>query len=287
MNIFQNLLTIHHPSLHRLSALIFLSVVSATSTATTYEYAGGKLVENKSNLGIVNDSHKDITYYDNLANEDSLITKNIQKPELSIWAQSYKLETALNYKGAASIIMDSINVPSTAEMANSRLGWLNYLQGKYAISIDNYKKAIEINPNSIDANLGITLPFMAQKRYRSAVKYTLQALELSPNNYTASAKLMYIYTIQQKWKSLNYFSSELSTYYPNLVEPLVYMARSNIQLVKIEAAKSNYRKVLRLMPGHIEAISFLGDDAEFNEKDVVIEPTKPKEKTSNLFNWFK
>ena len=54
--------------------------------------------------------------------------------------------------------MPLINNKETLELANLRLGWLNYLQGKYNKSIEYYTNALDYNSKSIDANLGLTNP---------------------------------------------------------------------------------------------------------------------------------
>jgi hypothetical protein len=64
---------------------------------------------------------------------------------------------------------------------------------------------------------------------------------------------MYIYYLQGKWDSLNKFARNISNYYPNLVEPLVYIARANFFSGEKVIAKNYYQKVLMLMPTHIEA----------------------------------
>ena len=46
---------------------------------------------------------------------------------------------------------------------------------------------------------------------------------------------------------------EVSSYYPSLVEPLVYVARASVYLGEEDMANTYFNKVLRLIPGHIEA----------------------------------
>lgn len=173
--------------------------------------------------------------------------------QLSVWSQSYALETDYKYQEAADLIEPLVQKNETLEIANLRLAWLYYLQAKYNKSIKFYKRSLKNNSKSIDALLGITLPLLAQKRYKSAKKYTNKALKLSPNNYSASAKMMYIYYQQKKWDSLNEFANSVSTYYPNLVEPIVYAARANYYSGNKDLATELYIKVLMLMPTHIEA----------------------------------
>jgi tetratricopeptide (TPR) repeat protein len=173
----------------------------------------------------------------------------------SIWKDSYALEASAQYAEAAALIKPFVSDFELSELADMRLAWLNYLQGNYSKSISYYKDIIDNNENSIDAYIGITLPFMAQKRYKNATKYTKKALKISPYNYSASAKLMFLYYLQGKWSSLRDFSSNVSKHYPALVEPLVYLARAYNLTGDKKLAKKTYKKVLALFPTHIEANS--------------------------------
>jgi tetratricopeptide (TPR) repeat protein len=171
----------------------------------------------------------------------------------SVWSQSYAHERIYEYQEAVELIQPLLKNDKTAELAHLRLGWLNYLQGNYRDSFNHYEESLDDNSYSVDAYLGMTLPLLAQKRYRTAIKYTKKALKLSPNNYSASAKMMHIYTLQKKWRTLKAYSIQVSNYYPSLVEPMVYVARASMKLGEYEEAKKYFYKVLWLMPTHIEA----------------------------------
>jgi tetratricopeptide (TPR) repeat protein len=170
-------------------------------------------------------------------------------------SQSYALEKNKQYQKAAEMIEQMKESKYWAELVYLRLGWLSYLQGNYGDSLSYYQEAIDINKNSIDAHLGLTLPYMAQKRYRTATKEVENILDRSPNNYAASAKMMYLLSVRQKWGKLKSFAKNVSTHYPTLVEPLVYLARSYSYSGDTDMAKKVYQKVLFLMPTHVEAIA--------------------------------
>ena len=97
------------------------------------------------------------------------------------WQSSYKLEAAGNYSDAISA-MDQIMVTDPdAELKTIRRGWLYYSLANFNESIREYRLAIDRNSKSIDARLGLTLPLLAQKRWREAEQGARAVLDLAPN----------------------------------------------------------------------------------------------------------
>ncbi len=173
----------------------------------------------------------------------------------SVWQKSYQLALAGKYEQAASAIETIAD--SGNEYAVLRYAYLMYLQGEYADSISYYSKAIELNPDSIDAKLGITLPLIAQKRWRQVKSYSLQVLRMSHWNYTAHLRLMIAEEGLRKWDSLAEHAAQLAKAYPSDATALVYLARAHAWQGDVAAAKVAYRKVMVRVPGHIEASAYL------------------------------
>ncbi len=173
----------------------------------------------------------------------------------SVWEKSYQLALAGKYEQAASVIETMAD--SGNEFAVLRYAYLLYLQGENADSISYYSKAIDLNPDSIDAKLGITLPLIAQKRWRQVKSYSLQVLRMSHWNYTAHVRLMIAEEGLRKWDSLAEHAAQLAKAYPSDATALVYLARAQAWQGDVAAAKAAYRKVLVRVPGHIEASAYL------------------------------
>jgi len=173
----------------------------------------------------------------------------------SVWEKSYQLALAGKYEQAASVIETIAD--SGNEFAVLRYAYLLYLQGENADSISYYSKAIELNPDSIDAKLGITLPLIAQKRWRQVKSYSMQVLHMSHWNYTAHVRLMLAEEGLRKWGSLAEHAAQLAKAYPSDATALVYLARAHAWQGDVAAAKAAYRKVLVRVPGHLEASAYL------------------------------
>jgi len=173
----------------------------------------------------------------------------------SVWEKSYQLAAAGKYEQAAEVIEPVADAGN--EYAVLRYAYLMYMQGENADAISYYKKAIDLNPDSIDARLGITLPLIAQKRWRQVKSYSLQVLRMSRWNYTAHLRLMVAEEGMRKWDALAEHAVKLAKVYPSDASALVYLARARAWQGDIAAAKAAYREVLIRLPAHIEANNYL------------------------------
>ncbi|HHO58917.1 MAG TPA: tetratricopeptide repeat protein [Thiotrichales bacterium] len=169
----------------------------------------------------------------------------------SVWQKSYALQAKGDYAGAANVL----KAASTAgdEFSVLRLAYLSYLQGNYGDAIDRYQQAIDMNPESIDARLGITLPLMAQKRWKQVKHYCMQVLRQSHWHYTAHVRLMIAEEGLRNWADLASHASQLARVYPSDATALVYLARAHAWQGDTAAALTAYKQVLKRIPAHIEA----------------------------------
>ncbi len=178
----------------------------------------------------------------------------------TIWSKSYVFESQGRYAEAESglelLLTDKAKVKAK-ELALLRLGWLKYLQNDYSSSIEYYSAAIKINPQSLQAKLGILLPLQAQERWGECELYAKKALDESPWNYDAHINLMYCQQGLFKWNQIEKHASSVVVKYPASIMPYLYLARSQKQIgKKVEAAES-YISVLRLSPENVEALEYV------------------------------
>jgi tetratricopeptide (TPR) repeat protein len=187
------------------------------------------------------------------------VISNANSTSVDVWAESYRLETLTRYDEAAQVLSSVAKKESKNEFVFLRLGWLNYLRGDHNDAIDYYKTALNINNKSLDARLGLTLPLLAQQRWKEAAKYAQEALEVAPWNYYAHIRLMVAEEGMRQWQTLAKHASEVYLRYPSDATVLVYQARANRWLNNTNQAKSAYQKVLERVPGHIEALQYLAE----------------------------
>ena len=186
-----------------------------------------------------------------------LFSGSVSWAAMDPWAESYRLEALSQYDNAAKVMSSIIKNNPNNNFAVSRRGWLNYLRGAHNESIRDYQKALEINPQSLDARLGLLLPLLAQQRWREASSHANKTLKIAPWNYYAHVRLMISEEGEKKWDTLARHARNVSQHYPSDATVLVYLARANDWMRKNKEARRAYKKVLERVPGHIEATQYL------------------------------
>ena len=174
----------------------------------------------------------------------------------SSWQKSYRLEAAGKY-AEASAALDSTNGRVDADFILMRRGWLSYLQGRYNEAVNFYGQAISRNPKSLEARNGITLPLLAQQRWREAASHARQVIGESAWDYIAHQRLMVAEEGERNWKTLAGHAAQVAERYPTDATALVYLARAHAWMGNTKAAKEAYGRVLSRVPGHIEATSYI------------------------------
>ena len=179
----------------------------------------------------------------------------------AVWTSSYSLEAGKKYAEALTAL-DAIPASGAdGQLLLLRKGWLTYLQGEYNDSAKYYQEALQQNPKSLDAMLGMTLPLLAQQRWQEAAVYAKQVLNVAPNQYTAYLRLIVAEEGVHDWESMKKHAEELTEHYPTDTTAFVYLARAYAWLGDKESAKKTYSAVLVRMPKHLEAAAYLSKNS--------------------------
>lgn len=171
------------------------------------------------------------------------------------WSESYRLEFLGKPLDAATTIEGHVR---GNEFAQLRHAWLLYSAGRFEDSAAGYRRAQQMNPNSLDALLGLTLPLMAQWKWKEAADVARMAQRQSPGNYTAGLRLIVIAEALKQWKVMAEEATALVQRYPSDATAWVYLGRGEAASGNPGKAAEAYRRVLQIAPGHLEATAFLG-----------------------------
>ena len=131
----------------------------------------------------------------------SLTVNSQNKALATAFSQSYDYEAIAKYDAAISSINTVYN--ATSYEINLRLGWLNYLAGKYKESVSFYQKAIALMPAATEPKWAIINPFTKLESWNDIEKTYLSILKLDPKNNTANYSLGLIYYYRK-----DYFSAK-------------------------------------------------------------------------------
>ena len=173
------------------------------------------------------------------------------------WTESYSSESTGQYDAAIVALAPILEAQPDHQFALLRTAWLEYLDGDLNASIRSYRLAIDLDENSLDAQLGITLPLLAQRRWREAAAASEAVLAIAPWNYYAHVRLMVAEEGLRQWQRLASHAREVFARYPTDATILVYLARAEARQGNVEAALSAYSAVLERAPSHEEAGSFI------------------------------
>ncbi len=174
----------------------------------------------------------------------------------SVWADAYALQKKGEFSRAAERLRQAPAIQKD-EYALLRIAYLNYLDGRHNESIRYYEQALKRNPHSLDARLGITLPLIAQQRWRQVKAQMEQLLRSAPWHYGAHIKLMLAEEGLADWPTLARHATSLTKAYPSDASSWVYLARASLWSGDEERAKAAYQEVLKRLPGHIEAMNYM------------------------------
>lgn len=175
----------------------------------------------------------------------------------SPWQSSFAFEAAGKYAQAASALDGVLRDRPNDDFALMRRGWLGYLQGRHSEAIRDYNQALMANPQSLEARLGLSLPLMAQQRWKEAETELRKITAVSAWDYTAQTRLLACEEGQRKWDEMARRAGELAARYPSDATALVYLARAEAWLGNVKKARTAYAQVIDRVPGHIEATNYL------------------------------
>ncbi len=178
-------------------------------------------------------------------------TKSDKK--MDAFSSSIKYEGKKNYVNAIKEIQKIYSEFNEDYLVNIRLGWLYYLNGNQDESIKYYSKASRLSDNSIEALLGLTLPYAAKKDWDKVKNIYEEILSKDPNNYTANLRLGQIYLNKQDYLNAKKMFSKVYDNYPGDYTVSLYLGWTYYYLGSYSKAQELFTDTLILYPGNESA----------------------------------
>jgi tetratricopeptide (TPR) repeat protein len=169
--------------------------------------------------------------------------------------KSYAYEANKDYKNAIASL-ELLNLQNSYEV-NLRLGWLLYLNGNYTKSVLHYKRAIELQPKSVEARMGLAYPVYAMGNMEELIKNYTEILEIDPMHYTVNTRMATIFWERKQYEQALSYVQKFLDLYPfdytsNLIAAKIYVA-----LGKIVEAKKCYNTCLLYSPSDADVLAAL------------------------------
>jgi tetratricopeptide (TPR) repeat protein len=126
---------------------------------------------------------------------------------------SYNAETAKNYTRALQIMEEIAATDTNDEFFQLRIGWLQYLLGRYEDAIKSYGRSNTL-AHSLDAQTGILNCKLALGKWDDAHALADQILASHPQNPTILGKAAYSVYMKQDYAAAADYYKTLIKYYP-------------------------------------------------------------------------
>ncbi len=190
-----------------------------------------------------------------------IISANIVKSQttdneiIAAFKKSYEYEQYKDYDKAITELTKLYNQKSYE--INLRLGWLTYSKGSYVKSMSYYKKAIEINPASIEARFGFIYPAAAAENW-TLVKSQYEAiLTIDSKNSAANYRIGYMYYYASNYSKAKDYLARVLLLYPFDYDAIILQAWTNLKLGNTTDARELFNKALMYNPGSESALEGL------------------------------
>lgn len=173
-----------------------------------------------------------------------------------LFQKSRTWETKGDYTSAL-VELEKI-APKEVYILQLRLGWVLYNLERYDDSISAYRKAIKLEPGSLEARLGLMLPQMATRRWVDAKAIGEEILRHDPGSYLARSRLAYINYIQASFKDAEKLYRDLVGYYPGDLDMRNGLGWTLYKQGRYQEAKEVFKKVLEISPENPSALEGIG-----------------------------
>lgn len=170
-----------------------------------------------------------------------------------LYRASYALEARNDAAGALAKMQQVQAQRGATYFVRARIGWLAYLAGQYAPSIRAYNDAIRMKPKSVEARLGLTLPLLAEKRWRDLDRACREVLKLAPSDMKARARLAHaLYSVGNYPDSATRYR-KLIEEYPSDLTFQTGLGWAVLKMGRRAEARTTFQQVLAVSPDNASA----------------------------------
>ncbi|HHE37992.1 MAG TPA: tetratricopeptide repeat protein [Candidatus Cloacimonetes bacterium] len=171
--------------------------------------------------------------------------------------KSYKYETSEKYSKAIDALKDVFtNFPNTYTV-NYRLGWLYYLDGKYANALEHLESALLIYPSSLEVLNTINLLYVAREDWEEVEEQSAQILQIDYYNEYANYWYSYSLKMQQKYDLAIKVNRKMLTIFPTSVTYLQELAENLFLNDEKDESKQIFETIIILDPTNTTATTYL------------------------------
>jgi len=170
---------------------------------------------------------------------------------------SYTFEQAKNYTAAMNAMSPVLTRYENGYTVNFRMGWLSYLNGKYADALRYYKKSLVVYPASIEVLNCVSLVYKAMDDWAKVEEQNYQILKIDYFNTTANYWYAVALKKRKKYEQAENVCRKMLTVFPTSVTFLLELGEILYNMKKKDEALSMFSSVKILDPQNNSAQKFI------------------------------
>jgi tetratricopeptide (TPR) repeat protein len=172
-------------------------------------------------------------------------------------ANLYRASYAAEAKGQPARALDDMKKigakAGQSYFVKVRSAWLAHLAGRHADAERAYRQAIREKPDAIEPKLGLTLPLLAQKKWRDLEKACREVLKQDPHNAVARARIAHAYYSVGNYPDAATYYRGLVKDYPSELDHQTGLGWALARMGRVAEANKLFRAVLAVSPDNINA----------------------------------
>ena len=172
----------------------------------------------------------------------------------NLYRKSYRAE-AENRPAEAFEAMKAIRSRvKDSYFVNVRTGWVAYLAGNFAESEKAYRRAAKAQPKAIEARLGLTLPLMAEKKWKDLEIAARAVLAMDPKSNAGRARLaLALYSLGNYPDAATTYRSLIADY-PGELDHQTGLGWALARMGRAKEARTVFDAVLAVSPDNPNAL---------------------------------
>ena len=175
----------------------------------------------------------------------------------SAYYKSYDYETMEKYDKAIASLNPIYKAYPETYTVNYRLGWLYYLNKKYANATEHLQKALKIYPSSIEAMNTMDLIFAAKEEWEKLEEQAAKIINLDYYNHYANYWYSVALKMQKKYELAIKVDRKMLVVFPTSVTFLQELGENLFLGGDKEGSKSVFYSLIILDPTNVTANAYL------------------------------
>jgi tetratricopeptide (TPR) repeat protein len=172
----------------------------------------------------------------------------------------------LRYKPALACLSKWVEIRPKTAKAHQWRGWVNERLNNHKVAAEDYRRALEIDPNLVVARLRLAEMLLEEKRAPEAVPHLELLYRRDPENPQVQARLGLCRFYQNRPQEARRLMEAAVVHLPKDPSLLVHLAKLDLDDGKAVAAEQRLRKVLQTDPTDTEALITLASALRLQDR---------------------